>query len=101
MSGKYSIILVHYGIFPVHKFISEQTVPLYVFEQDKRVKGKQVQILHDLVTVSGEWTAIYVTDTGISGRRWSVRSREVRKPAGLLVREAASESRVIDCTDTA
>ncbi len=42
----------------MHKFISEQTVPLYVFGQDKRVKGKQVQILHDLVTVSGEWTAI-------------------------------------------
>lgn len=66
----------------MHKFISEQTVPLYVFEQDKRVKGKQVQILHDLVTVSGEWTAIYVTDTGISGRRWYIL---IRKSGNLPV----------------
>ena len=42
-------------------------MPLSVKEQ--RVKGKQVQILHDLVTVSGEWTAIYVTDITVSGRR--------------------------------
>ena len=42
-------------------------MPLSAKEQ--RVKGKQVKILHDLVTVSGKWTAIYVTDITVSGRR--------------------------------
>ena len=80
--------------------ISEQTVPLYVPGTGQRVKGKQVEVLHDLVTVSGERTARMPLMLSIG--KAAVRGEpQVRKPAVLLVREAASGSRVIDCTDTA
>ena len=64
-----------------------------------QVKGKQVKVLYDLVTVSGEQKARCVhAVTGKPGRRLLCEDPRVRKPAGCWYGNENSGSRGIDCT---
>ena len=68
------------------------------FPQNRRVKGKQVQILCDLVTVIGECEttrfAQSLTDKSV-GKAVSCIDPSVRKPAGRLVRGHSPKPRGI------
>lgn len=68
------------------------------FTQNRRVKGKQVQILCDLVTVIGECETMRfaqsLTDKSV-GKAVSCIDPSVRKPAGRLVRGHSPKPRGI------
>ena len=68
--------------------------------QRRQVKGKQVRILYDLVTVSREQKARrgIRAVTGKPGRRLLCEDPRVRKPAGCWYGNENSGSRGIDCT---
>jgi hypothetical protein len=64
-------------------------VPLPAETQRQRVKGKRVKILHDLVTVTGEYGAVCM-GTATDARRWEggfVRRSWSQETCRLLVQE--------------